>query len=115
MKYIKVVLLPPAKTDDQVINRMKRYGGFYDMRLVCDGKNVGFEKLIKWIESGIKIIVGNPKNKLVIKCGLYYYDRWDGIIPVVKKSNHHRFVEGTRFDYGFMCVSLEDGYTIYYN
>ena len=31
---------------------------------------------------------------------------------VVILSNHPRFSEGTRFDYGFMGIAVDEGYTI---
>jgi len=33
-------------------------------------------------------------------------------IPVVTESEHPRFTQGTRFDYGFLQVSLRDGYSV---
>ncbi len=33
-------------------------------------------------------------------------------IPWVVRSNHPRFVPGTRFDYGFLQVALAQGYTV---
>ncbi len=30
----------------------------------------------------------------------------------VVRSNHPRFSDGTRFDYGFMGIAIEEGYTI---
>ena len=32
--------------------------------------------------------------------------------PYVLHSNHPRFVEGSRFDYGFLKIALAEGYTI---
>lgn len=115
INYLKVTFLPPSKTDTQTINRMKRYGGFYDMYFKLNKKIVGLEKIKEIIKSGKKVIIGNVSNLNYIKCGLNYNDYWDGIIPVVKCSNHHRFIPGTRFDYGFMEVALRDGYCISYN
>ena len=37
-----------------------------------------------------------------------------GSIPVVLASNHPRFVPGTRFDYGFLHISLDEGYSVYF-
>ena len=33
-------------------------------------------------------------------------------IPYVISSNHPRFSVGTRFDYGFLQMSLREGYTV---
>lgn len=33
-------------------------------------------------------------------------------IPWVVCSTHERFVEGTRFDYGFLQIALRDGYEV---
>ena len=33
-------------------------------------------------------------------------------IPYVEQSNHPRFVKGTRFDYGFLKIALENGYEV---
>jgi hypothetical protein len=30
----------------------------------------------------------------------------------VVRSNHPRFIDGSRFDYGFMGISIAEGYTI---
>jgi hypothetical protein len=32
--------------------------------------------------------------------------------PVVLISDHPRFITGTRFDYGFLSISLEEGYSV---
>jgi hypothetical protein len=37
-----------------------------------------------------------------------------GSIPVVVFSNHPRFVAGTRFDYGFLHISLDEGYSVFF-
>lgn len=108
-------MLPPSKTSDQTVNRMKRYGGFFDMFMVMNDKIVTLAKIRKLVESGKKIIMGDKENPQFVKCGLSFNDPWDGTIPVVVASNHPRFIPGTRFDYGFMQVSLRDGYCISYN
>jgi hypothetical protein len=41
-------------------------------------------------------------------------DSMYGSIPVVVMSNHPRFVAGTRFDYGFLHISLDEGYSVYF-
>lgn len=33
-------------------------------------------------------------------------------IPMVVFSNHHRFTAGTRFDYGFLQIALDEGYSV---
>ena len=35
-----------------------------------------------------------------------------GFIPIVLESDHPRFVPGTRFDYGFLQIALDEGYDI---
>ena len=40
------------------------------------------------------------------------YKGWDQKIPFVVDSNHPRFAEGTRLDWGFAQVALRDGYTL---
>lgn len=35
-----------------------------------------------------------------------------GACPVVLESNHPRFTIGTRFDYGFLQIALDEGYTV---
>lgn len=37
-----------------------------------------------------------------------------GSIPVVLLSNHPWFVPGTRFDYGFLHISLDEGYSVFF-
>lgn len=37
-----------------------------------------------------------------------------GSIPEVVISNHPRFVMGTRFDYGFLHIALDEGYTVFF-
>lgn len=34
------------------------------------------------------------------------------LIPVVIKSDHPRFIRGTRLDYGFVKTALRDGYDV---
>ncbi len=33
-------------------------------------------------------------------------------VMYVQESNHPRFTVGKRFDYGFMSIAVEEGYTI---
>jgi hypothetical protein len=33
-------------------------------------------------------------------------------IPMVVFSNHHRFTSGTRFDYAFLQIALDEGYSV---
>ena len=33
-------------------------------------------------------------------------------IPIVVESSHKRFTKGYRFDYGFLNLSIEEGYTV---
>jgi len=33
-------------------------------------------------------------------------------IPVVVKSNHPRYVKGTRLDWGYVQTALDEGYTV---
>ena len=40
------------------------------------------------------------------------YKDWGNKIPRVIESNHPRFVNGTRLDWGFVQVALEDGYAV---
>jgi hypothetical protein len=37
-----------------------------------------------------------------------------GSIPYVLLSNHPRFLPGTRFDYGFLHIALDEGYSVYF-
>lgn len=37
-----------------------------------------------------------------------------GSIPVVLLSNHPRFVVGTRLDYGFLHIALDEGYAVFF-
>lgn len=34
------------------------------------------------------------------------------VCPVVVVSNHPRFKEGSRFDYGFLRIALDEGYSV---
>ena len=34
------------------------------------------------------------------------------VIPVVIESNHPRFVAGTRLDFGFLAIVMQEGYNV---
>lgn len=115
MKHLTVKFLSRSITDRQTINRMGRCGGFWDKIIRLNGRIVSLEQIKQFIKSGERVLMGDKKNPKYVKCGLSYNDPWDGTIPYVIASNHPRFVPGKRFDYGFMCVALNDGYCISYN
>lgn len=82
-----------------------------------DGKIIDFMNVRKMIEEAKTEIIVSEKNcnfKNQIICGLRHDDPWGGTIPIVLESKHERFVRGTRFDYGFMQCSIDDGYYIKY-
>ena len=41
------------------------------------------------------------------------YARMGGTIPVVTLSNHPRFTTGTRLDWDFVSIALQDGYALH--
>ena len=98
----------------RALAREKKYG-FSDMLLRHRGKLINFYELKKSIlsDKAVQIQQENPIG--LIECILRDNDPWDGTIPVVLKSNHKRFTKGTRFDYGFMMIALQNGFNINYN
>lgn len=52
-----------------------------------------------------KIIIAEMKQD---RCGSYV----DNFIPYAIFSKHERFTVGTRFDYGFLQVALEEGFMV---
>jgi hypothetical protein len=116
--HLKVTFLPTSTNEKefakQFEKRQKKFG-FHDMKLMHCSKAFHFDSLKDEISRGtfIQIHQATPTDKF-IKCELAE-DVWAGFIPCVTESNHPRFVVGTRFDYGFMCVALREGYRIFYN
>ena len=55
----------------------------------------------------MKAIVANMRSDWVEP-----YSKMGNKIPVVVESNHPRFVVGTRLDWGFVQVALDDGYAV---
>ena len=51
------------------------------------------------------------KAKMVQDWGMPYSEH-NNKIPVVLESDHPRFVKGTRLDWGFVQVAIEDGWTL---
>lgn len=83
--------------------------------LVYKNKDYYFAEVKDLISEGKQQIVIQQSPEKVIECELRE-DRWyNGFIPVVIKSNHESFTPGTRFDYGFMLCSIQDGFTIIYH
>lgn len=85
------------------------------LNLICEDKRYFLTEVIKLIESGKPLTIGDKSNPNQIHCKLVEDTFYNGPIPRVVKSNHPRFVVGKRFDYGFMKVSIEDGFTLFYN
>jgi hypothetical protein len=111
---LKVRFLSPSKTNSESVKRMKKYG-FYDMVIKQLNLVKKLDEIIKVVNNGDWVVINqlNCTNKF-IDCELAE-DVWDEFVPRVTASNHPRFTVGTRFDYGFMCVALREGYRIAYN
>lgn len=114
MNHVFIKWLTPVKNDKELRRRIKNYF-CWRKKLYLNNKLLGLNSLKKLVNKGEKVFIeGKDKNK-VIYCKISINDPWDYYIPRVTKSNHKRFVVGTRFDYGFMSVALEEGYSIQYN
>jgi len=114
---ITVKHLPPCKTDQECLKNLDKYS-YIGFGLYLDNKIIKLDALQKLINKGVTVSINQGDGKFtnkIIYCSLKQNDPWDGTIPQVTKSKHPRFVKGTRFDYGFMSVSIRDGYNIIYN
>lgn len=100
-----------------VFRKAKDYGfdDFMMFDLISPSKEKVSLKLLKRLIFGKTPILIQGSIDKIIKCRLKYNDPWDGVMPVVKFSNHRRFVVGTRFDFGFLCCAVKDDYSVFYN
>lgn len=101
---------------DKELMKFNEKWGFTDI-LMNDkktGKPITLKELKTEIKAGEHIMIEGSENCGTISC-VIKPDPWDGVIPVVIGSNHKRFTPGRRFDYGFMCIAIIDGFTIVYN
>ena len=48
----------------------------------------------------------------MVKDNISPYKEVGSVIPRIIYSNHPTFLQGCRFDYGYLQVALEDGYNI---
>lgn len=116
MHVIELEWLEPSNSTQETLDRLHNYSDFRKiMRL--DGTIIKLDELQKLINKGEKVFVKgkDDSEEKTIYCKLSKKDPWSKYIPYVHKSNHERFTKGKRFDYGFMHVSLGDGYSIKYN
>lgn len=103
-------------TVDYSARRKRKYFDFIKTyNLVNQGKDYYFNEIKNLISKGEEQIVIQQAHDKVIECRLIEDRFYDGFIPQVIKSNHERFTPGTRFDYGFMLCSIDDGFTIIYH
>lgn len=103
------------KVDFSARKSRKYFDSYYNFNLVSDQKDYYFDEVKELISKGEKQITIYQSSAAVIECELREDIWYDGFIPYVIKSNHFRFVAGTRFDYGFMMCAIKDGFTIIYN
>lgn len=113
---VKIKWLSKSRSDKETLERCEKYGDWRKI-LLLENEVLNLAELENLINAGERVFIDNKNEseEKTIYCEITTGDPWDHFIPRVIKSSHSRFGVGTRFDYGFMHVSLEDGYSIQYN